>query len=581
MAISNVIASMYSNVDNAYSAIATKGGTIPASKNLYNLASAIDTISGGGGDDKSPEIIMRTISEYNDVNGDVTQVGSYAFNGCGNLTSVNFPNCSNIGKFAFANCTNLTSISAPNCLLLDSSALAGCSNLTSVNFPKCERIEERAFANDTNLRNVNLQSVSYVGMYAFSSCKSLFSISLPYCLSVGTNAFQGCTSLSIASIPNCSNLGGNAFTSCWVLSSAYFPMTNQTNTRTFWSCLKLSQALLGNALLQSSVFEGCTSLQSVYLLSSTPGNLSASVFIRTPILDSSYLGYYGSIYVPSAAVETFKSATNWASLSDRIVAMPSSIENQHIIPYEFRNMSTFASEKINATTIGSRAFESNTYSGTVSMPYCECIGAYAFYSCSLTQAIFENCKVLTGDWTFGGCLKLSYISFPNLVMIGSQGAFASCKISEANLVVKYVPPYTFQRCQSLTSVNLPNCAEIGSSAFDYCASLTTISIPECLRLVNLAFNNCTQLSKISLPKVKKIYPQVFTGCISLTVVDLTQNSNIIDLGTNAFSTTPMVNSTYTGNFGSIYVPSSLYSQYIVATNWSNISARITSTSVPV
>ena len=43
---------------------------------------------------------------------------------------------------------------------------------------------------------------------------------------------------------------------------------------------------------------------------------------------------------------------------------------------------------------------------------------------------------------------------------------------------------------------------------------------------------------------------------------------------NAFTLTPMSNSTYTGNFGSIYVPMSLVSAYKTATNWATYSARI-------
>lgn len=45
MAISDTIESMYENTENAYDKVQEKGGTIPANKNLQNLASAIDSIS--------------------------------------------------------------------------------------------------------------------------------------------------------------------------------------------------------------------------------------------------------------------------------------------------------------------------------------------------------------------------------------------------------------------------------------------------------------------------------------------------------------------------------------------------------
>jgi len=47
MSIASVISSMQTNLSNAYTKINDKGGTLPANKNLENLASAIDSISGG------------------------------------------------------------------------------------------------------------------------------------------------------------------------------------------------------------------------------------------------------------------------------------------------------------------------------------------------------------------------------------------------------------------------------------------------------------------------------------------------------------------------------------------------------
>ncbi len=49
MSISSEILAIANNVDLAYQKINDKGGTIPANKNLQNLASAIDSISTGGG----------------------------------------------------------------------------------------------------------------------------------------------------------------------------------------------------------------------------------------------------------------------------------------------------------------------------------------------------------------------------------------------------------------------------------------------------------------------------------------------------------------------------------------------------
>lgn len=52
MSIASVISSIETNVSNAYTSIGTKGGTIPANKNIANLAAAIDSISAGSGGTK-------------------------------------------------------------------------------------------------------------------------------------------------------------------------------------------------------------------------------------------------------------------------------------------------------------------------------------------------------------------------------------------------------------------------------------------------------------------------------------------------------------------------------------------------
>jgi hypothetical protein len=54
------------------------------------------------------------------------------------------------------------------------------------------------------------------------------------------------------------------------------------------------------------------------------------------------------------------------------------------------------------------------------------------------------------------------------------------------------------------------------------------------------------------------------------------HSSVVTLsGAAVFTSTPMSNSTYTGEFGSIYVPASLVDAYKSATNWTTYANRIT------
>ena len=65
------------------------------------------------------------------------------------------------------------------------------------------------------------------------------------------------------------------------------------------------------------------------------------------------------------------------------------------------------------------------------------------------------------------------------------------------------------------------------------------------------------------------------SCVTLTALYLLSTSVVTLANVNAFTNTPISESTLTGDFGSIYVPESLVSAYQSATGWSTYSARIT------
>jgi hypothetical protein len=67
---------------------------------------------------------------------------------------------------------------------------------------------------------------------------------------------------------------------------------------------------------------------------------------------------------------------------------------------------------------------------------------------------------------------------------------------------------------------------------------------------------------------------VFSYCSKLGTVIL-GSSKVVEIGSDVFANTPMVTSSYTGKFGSIYVPASLVDAYKVANYWSDIADRIT------
>lgn len=193
------------------------------------------------------------------------------------------------------------------------------------------------------------------------------------------------------------------------------------------------------------------------------------------------------------------------------------------------------------------------------------------------SSINDSTITKASNYAFASCIFLSFASLQNCTSIGF---------------------YAFSGCNSLDTLNLPNCKEIEQQAFDGCGNLKNVSLPNCEFIKYRAFQNCGSLSFISLPECKKIYSSAFMNCSRLNTVILNKCNSIQgdafeycyrlsklyilaesvpQLNNNPFMSTPISNySTYLRQYGSIYVPSSLYDAYLSSYIWSNYSARFVS-----
>ena len=158
-----------------------------------------------------------------------------------------------------------------------------------------------------------------------------------------------------------------------------------------------------------------------------------------------------------------------------------------------------------------------------------------------------------------------------------SAAFSNCsRITEVNFpIATNIGNSAFISCTSLTIANFSSMITVGSSAFYRCQYLETISFPSLRIIYNNAFASCQSLSVASFPSVTSIAANAFNGCSKLEKLYLT-GSSVAKATQNAFANTPMSNSTYTGSFGSIYVPASLVDSYKIASGFSYYADRITS-----
>lgn len=173
----------------------------------------------------------------------VTEIGSNAFAGCTNLTSVNYEgdwsnltiqsgnpavedaakDAANEQLFDFEFILNNTAVIVTNYKCKGTAAdvtIPSCykgkpvtainnaafpnSAVTSVTIPdSVTSIPDAAFVNCSQLTNISIpNSVTYIGFSAFDGCASLKSITLPSSLrTIGNSAFAGCPSLMTVTYP--------------------------------------------------------------------------------------------------------------------------------------------------------------------------------------------------------------------------------------------------------------------------------------------------------------------------------------------------------------------------------------------
>ena len=228
------------------------------------------------------------------------------------------------------------------------------------------------------------------------------------------------------------------------------------------------------------------------------------------------------------------------------------------------------------TTIGSSAFYYCINLTTISFPKATSIGDLAFYNCySLTTASFPLVTTI-GNGAFYSCYNLTTANFPSATTIRTS-AFSLCnRLTTISFpLVTIIGGSAFYYCNSLTTASFPSATTISAYAFCACHSLTTISFPLVTTIGSGAFNGCKNLTTASFPLVTTIGSSAFSSCYNLTSLYLSGTSVVTLGGSAVFTYTPIGGySESAGQYGSVYVPSSLYSSYLTATYWSLISSRI-------
>lgn len=180
----------------------------------------------------------------------------------------------------------------------------------------------------------------------------------------------------------------------------------------------------------------------------------------------------------------------------------------------------------------------------------------------------SNSASYVGSYVFYMNGTIQTVNLPNCTQVG-RSAFGYTTVVSVNLPVCETIGYGgFLNCSLLSQIILPSCEDIGNLAFQKCYSLSEVSLPVCTHIGASAFEQCN-LSSIVLPMVTNIETAAFRSCSMLSQITLGASSVCSISNVALFANTLITSST-----GSIYVPSSLVSDYQTSTYWSIYSTQI-------
>ena len=233
-----------------------------------------------------------------DLMGLTSYISSSAYLSNSELTSFEGSNITKIFRSAFAYCPNLSQISFPLCRFIGDGAFGACSMLSSVHAPILASTGQAAFQECTSLSSFDMGSIEIIGSGCFYRCSALESVNAPAATSVGGNAFAGCVSLSLISVPKLQTIDQYAFANCAALPSISLPAASVISYYAFSSCMSLSVVDLTGT--------------------SQPPVVNQFTFSGTPITNSSYLGYFGSIWIPEGMMSAFLLTSGWSYYSERL-----------------------------------------------------------------------------------------------------------------------------------------------------------------------------------------------------------------------------------------------------------------------
>lgn len=434
-----------------------------------------------------------------------------------------------IGSGAFTGCTNLTSMNV-NAAVIAAHAFEGCSALTNVTLGKdVAVIGEYAFAGTNVSRFTVTSGCAYTaendgkqlvknGELALVAPKAIIGALTTSATSVASGALAGNDKITSVSAPNVTKVGAYAFADCKNLRSAAFGALNEIGAHAFENDGLLTDITFAATAksIGDYAFAGCSGIEAVTI--GDGATVGKYAFNDATNVETVTIGNGATI-----GENAFGCAVNLSYTYDNIVSALYSAQGYVLtsqveaIFNNYYKTYTYDVKDENGNKVGSKSYRKYDIE--------------KFTNSSLTNVAIGN-GVTIGDYAFAGNVKLATVNFGDGAIIGNYAFYNAASLNNADLSgVKSIGNYAFSGSQTydfeckdnvysvaydvtvvngeevktgrkvsvfapvLTSANLENAETLGTGAFMGNARLTSVTFGDKITAVPAyAFANCSSLT---------------------------------------------------------------------------------------
>ena len=413
---------------------------------------------------------------------------------------------------------------------IGSKAFYGCYQITSVTIPSgVKSIGFAAFYNCNYLETVNLpNNLEEIGRYAFGWCiYKLKSITIPNKVkTIAADAFTQCEALEDIIIPNSvQTIGDRAFENCKNLEEVVIPgSVTYFGADAFKDCESLDEVTLPASLVAADVKDRCFSGCSEDLEISSTATVGGRIW-HFRVVDGGAELYYDE----DAEVPTIPPATSGD------ITIPATLGGLPVVSigdWAFVDCAKLTSVTIpdTVTNIGDGAFQ-----GCDDMAdengFVIVRGVLHHYNDKDDHVTIPSGVTRIGSRAFEGC-DVESVTIPETITSIGSGAFRECKYLESCDVpasVTSIDPGAFWACESLADAD--GFVIVRDILCFYAGDAATVTIPGGVATVDIfAFQDNDDVKSVTIPaSATHIAYAAFAQCDRLKEVTIPKSVTAIDM----------------------------------------------------